>query len=67
MNVPFTLSNPAWDERFLQQAAHRGLKNLKGHRAVGGIRVSLYNAMPMAGVEALVEFMREFERGLGLK
>jgi phosphoserine aminotransferase len=67
MNVPFTLSNPGWDESFLEQAAHRGLKNLKGHRAAGGIRVSLYNAMPMAGVEALIEFMREFERGLGLK
>jgi phosphoserine aminotransferase len=67
MNVPFTLSNPAWDESFLAGAAQRGLTNLKGHRVAGGIRVSLYNAMPMAGVEALVEFMREFERGLGLK
>jgi phosphoserine aminotransferase len=67
MNVPFTLSDPAWDPGFLEQAAQHGLTNLKGHRAVGGIRASLYNAMPMAGVEALIEFMREFERGLGLK
>jgi phosphoserine aminotransferase len=67
MNVPFTLSNPGWDQSFLEQAAQRGLKNLKGHRVAGGIRASLYNAMPMAGVEALIEFMREFERGVGLK
>jgi len=67
MNVPFTLSNPGWDQSFLEQAAQRGLKNLKGHRVAGGIRASLYNAMPLAGVEALTEFMREFERGLGLK
>jgi phosphoserine aminotransferase len=67
MNVPFTLSNPAWDESFLAQAEQRGLKNLKGHRAAGGIRASLYNALPMAGVDALIEFMREFEHGLGLK
>jgi phosphoserine aminotransferase len=67
MNVPFTLENPAWDEAFLKQAARRGLTSLKGHRVAGGIRASLYNAMPLEGVEALIEFMREFEHGLGLK
>jgi phosphoserine aminotransferase len=62
MNVTFTLSNPAWDASFLHQAAQAGLENLKGHRVAGGMRASLYNAMPLAGVEALIEFMREFER-----
>jgi phosphoserine aminotransferase len=50
------------DAAFLAQAAAAGLKNLKGHRAVGGMRASLYNSMPLVGVEALIEFMREFER-----
>jgi phosphoserine aminotransferase len=62
MNVTFTLKNPEWDASFLERAAQAGLKNLKGHRVAGGMRASLYNAMPLAGVEALVEFMREFER-----
>ena len=47
---------------FLEQAAEAGLANLKGHRVLGGMRASLYNAMPLAGVEALIAFMREFER-----
>jgi phosphoserine aminotransferase len=62
MNVTFTLRKPEWDLSFLEQAAQAGLKNLNGHRAAGGMRASLYNAMPLAGVEALIEFMREFER-----
>ena len=62
MNVPFTLSDPARDEAFLKQAAQHGLTQLKGHRSVGGMRASIYNAMPLAGVKALVEFMRDFER-----
>ncbi len=62
MNVVFTLADPALEGPFLEQAAAAGLQNLKGHRAVGGLRASLYNAMPLAGVEALIEFMRDFER-----
>ena len=62
MNVTFTLSRPDLDSAFLEQAAAAGLHNLKGHRVLGGMRASLYNAMPLAGVEALVGFMREFER-----
>jgi phosphoserine aminotransferase len=62
MNVTFTLAKPDLDAVFLEQAAAAGLANLKGHRALGGMRASLYNAMPLAGVEALVGFMREFER-----
>lgn len=62
MNVPFTLANPDLDAEFLKQASGRGLKTLKGHRSVGGMRASIYNAMPEAGIEALVEFMGDFER-----
>jgi phosphoserine aminotransferase len=62
MNVVFTLSKTALDAVFLEQAAAAGLTNLKGHRVVGGMRASLYNAMPLSGVESLVAFMREFER-----
>lgn len=65
MNVPFTLANPALDPLFLEQAAAAGLQNLKGHRVSGGMRASLYNAMPPAGVEALIDFMREFEKKHG--
>ena len=65
MNVTFTLGSPALDEVFVAAAAAEGLMNLKGHRVFGGMRASLYNAMPMAGVEALVAFMREFERTHG--
>jgi phosphoserine aminotransferase len=63
MNVTFTLRNPELDKLFLSEAAAAQLKGLKGHRIVGGMRASLYNAMPLAGVERLVEFMRDFERG----
>src|SRR5882672_6551190 len=62
MNVTFTLAKPELDVLFLEHAAASGLKNLKGHRVHGGMRASLYNAMPLAGVDALVAFMSEFER-----
>ncbi|MFA6971593.1 MAG: 3-phosphoserine/phosphohydroxythreonine transaminase [Gallionella sp.] len=60
MNVPFTLQDAALDGDFVKQADARGLLQLKGHRSVGGMRASIYNAMPLAGVQALVEFMNEF-------
>jgi len=62
MNVPFTLRESALDAVFLAEAEAAGLQQLKGHRSVGGMRASLYNAMPLEGVEALVQFMGEFER-----
>jgi len=65
MNVPFTLVQPALDGPFLAAAAAAGLTNLEGHRLVGGMRASLYNAMPLAGVVALTAFMREFARRHG--
>jgi len=65
MNAPFTLTEPKLDATFLQQADERGLKNLKGHRSVGGMRASIYNAMPEAGVDALVDFMRQFAQRYG--
>ena len=65
MNVPFTLRNEKLDEEFLKQSRANGLAELKGHRAVGGMRASIYNAMPLEGVKALVEFMRAFEKRNG--
>ena len=65
MNVPFTLADPALDADFLAGAKAAGLVSLKGHRSVGGMRASIYNAMPEAGVAALVDFMKEFERTRG--
>jgi phosphoserine aminotransferase len=65
MNVPFTLPDAKLDEAFLQQAKQHGLLQLKGHRSVGGMRASIYNAMPLEGVRALVSFMGEFERTHG--
>ncbi len=65
MNVPFTLADPTLDKEFLTGAQEAGLVGLKGHRSVGGMRASIYNAMPEAGVEALIGFMREFERRRG--
>lgn len=62
MNVPFQLKNPDLDALFLQQADAAGLVALKGHRAVGGMRASIYNAMPVEGVQALVTFMARFEQ-----
>ncbi len=61
MNVPFQLAKPELDAKFLELAEQRGLVALKGHRAVGGMRASIYNAMPIEGVQALVDFMKEFE------
>jgi phosphoserine aminotransferase len=65
MNVTFTLRDPALDSEFLAAAAAAGLKGLKGHRIVGGMRASLYNAMPLEGVQALVAFMHDFARRHG--
>lgn len=65
MNVPFHLPTPELDALFVEKAAENGLVALKGHRLVGGVRASIYNAMPMAGVEALVKFMAQFERTFG--
>jgi phosphoserine aminotransferase len=61
MNVTFTLSRPDLDSAFLAAAAAAGMHGLKGHRVVGGMRASLYNAMPIEGVEKLTAFMRDFE------
>lgn len=61
MNVPFLLADDALNKPFLEQAEAAGLSSLKGHRSVGGMRASIYNAMPEAGVDALIEFMRDFE------
>ena len=65
MNVPFTLADARLDEEFLAGARAAGLANLAGHRSVGGMRASLYNAMPLAGVAALIAYMREFARRHG--
>ena len=65
MNVPFTLKNANLDGNFLKQADAHGLLQLKGHRSVGGMRASIYNAMPLAGVQALVDFMNNFARQHG--
>jgi len=65
MNVPFKLLDDALDEAFLKGAKERGMVQLKGHRSVGGMRASIYNAMPVEGVQALVEYMREFEQRHG--
>jgi phosphoserine aminotransferase len=65
MNVPFTLAKPDLDKTFLAQAHAAGLTNLEGHRSVGGMRASIYNAMPPAGIDALIAFMQEFQRRHG--
>jgi len=65
MNVPFTLPREALDAAFLKESNDAGLLALKGHRAVGGMRASIYNAMPIEGVRALVEFMRDFAKRHG--
>ncbi len=62
MNVPFFLKDASRNDAFLSGAKERGLLSLKGHKSIGGMRASMYNAMPLAGVQALVEYMREFER-----
>ncbi len=65
MNVPFTLPDAALDKPFAEGAKQAGLVALEGHRSVGGMRASIYNAMPMAGVDALIEYMKEFQRKQG--
>ncbi len=65
MNVPFRLARPELEKRFAEEAGRAGLTNLEGHRSVGGMRASIYNAMPLAGVEALIAFMRDFARRHG--
>ncbi|TNF81713.1 MAG: aminotransferase class V-fold PLP-dependent enzyme, partial [Gammaproteobacteria bacterium] len=65
MNVPFTLPDPELDARFLTRAEQEGLTNLKGHRSVGGMRASIYNAVEEAAVDALVDFMVQFENDNG--
>jgi phosphoserine aminotransferase len=65
MNIPFTLRNAELDKAFIQETEAAGLTQLKGHRSVGGMRASIYNAMPVEGVQTLVTFMREFERKNG--
>jgi phosphoserine aminotransferase len=65
MNVPFVLRDPSLDARFLQQAERAGLTNLKGHRSVGGMRASIYNATTPEAVSALIDFMRDFEEANG--
>ena len=62
MNIPFFLRDEALNDPFLAGAKERGLLQLKGHKSVGGMRASLYNAMPMAGVQALVDYLKEFEQ-----
>lgn len=61
MNVPFVTGDKELDAKFVAEAAKAGLVNLKGHRTVGGMRASIYNAMPMEGVDALIDFMKKFE------
>lgn len=61
MNVPFVTGDADLDAQFIKEASAAGFVNLKGHRSVGGMRASIYNAMPMEGVEKLVEFMKKFE------
>jgi phosphoserine aminotransferase len=62
MNIPFYLQDESLNAAFLQGAEVHGLLQLKGHRAVGGMRASIYNAMPIEGVQALVAYMQDFER-----
>lgn len=62
MNVPFVTGNEELDAKFVKEATAAGLVNLKGHRTVGGMRASIYNAMPIDGVKALVAFMEKFEK-----
>ena len=61
MNVPFILADSSLDGAFLAESKAAGLTNLKGHRSVGGMRASIYNAVPEAAVDALIEFMKDFE------
>ena len=62
MNVPFFLADASRNDAFLSASKAAGLLQLKGHKSIGGMRASIYNAMPLAGVQALVDFLREFEK-----
>ena len=62
MNIPFLLNNEDLNSRFLEESRDAGLLALKGHRSVGGFRASIYNAMPVSGVSALISAMQEFEK-----
>jgi phosphoserine aminotransferase len=61
MNVPFITNSEELNSKFIKEATEKGFVNLKGHRTVGGMRASIYNAMPTTGVKALVDFMKDFE------
>ena len=65
MNVPFNTPNADLDAAFVKQAGENGFVSIKGHRLVGGMRASIYNAMPVEGITSLIEFMKEFERKNG--
>ena len=65
MNVPFKLKDESLDDAFLKEAEQVGLTNLKGHRSVGGMRASIYNGVPAGAVNALLDFMKEFETKYG--
>lgn len=65
MNVPFLLADDSLNGLFLERSKEAGLLALKGHRSVGGMRASIYNAMPQEGVDALVNFMSDFEKDYG--
>ena len=62
MKITFRIADESLEERFAKEATAAGLVGLKGHRAVGGLRASIYNALPVEGVEALVAFLRDFEK-----
>ncbi|MDE6580861.1 MAG: 3-phosphoserine/phosphohydroxythreonine aminotransferase, partial [Ruminiclostridium sp.] len=62
MNIPFVTGNEELDAKFVAEAKKNGFVNIKGHRSVGGMRASVYNAMPVEGSEALVKFMTDFEK-----
>lgn len=62
VNIPFVTGNPELDKKFVAEAKEAGIVNIKGHRTVGGMRASIYNAMPVEGVEALIDFMKKFEK-----
>ena len=65
MNIPFQITDESLHGRFIAEAEAAGLSSLKGHRSVGGMRASIYNAMPIEGIEALIGFMKEFESKAG--
>jgi phosphoserine aminotransferase len=65
MNITFRLPTEALEEAFVKEASTKGMKGLKGHRSVGGVRASIYNAFPPEGVDALVSFMKDFEKRNG--